>query len=110
MIQAVDKLKEFMMSGLLTWVSDELHSVTGISDKTIANFFIGLAEKSTSPDDLLEKIRKTETLDIDDKVSTFAKSLYDKVPRASSTSGSASKQRQSENRAKEQAAMAMQGK
>ena len=90
---------------LATWVSDELHDVTGMSDRNLAgetlyswhfksritttlnvinyyldglDFFIGLAKKSKSADGLIEKIRETEALDINDRVKTFAKQLYDR--------------------------------
>ena len=38
------------MSGgnLRTWVSDQLHEVAGISDMAIADFSVGLAQKSKS--------------------------------------------------------------
>jgi hypothetical protein len=41
------------MSSLKLWVSDALHEVANISDRTIADFFIDLASKSSSPDDLV---------------------------------------------------------
>jgi hypothetical protein len=41
------------MSSLRLWVSDSLHEVANISDSTIADFFIDLASKSSSPDDLV---------------------------------------------------------
>ena len=56
----------------------------------------------------VRRIRETDTLDIDAKVTTFAASLFDKVPRATS-SGGAEKRRQ-ENRAKEQKALESQNK
>ena len=43
-----------------------------------SDFFIGLAKKSKSADNLIEKIRETEALDISDRVKTFAKQLYDR--------------------------------
>ncbi len=41
------------MSSLRIWVNDALHEVANISDGTIADFFIDLAAKSSSPDDLV---------------------------------------------------------
>jgi hypothetical protein len=41
------------MSSLRLWVSDSLHEISGISDGTIADFFIDLAGKSSNPDDLV---------------------------------------------------------
>ena len=95
---------------LATWVSDELHDVTGMSDRNLAgkfrttntdvelytqhhsyvymykknlfrmflDFFIGLAKKSKSADNLIDKIRDTEALDISDRVKTFATQLYER--------------------------------
>ena len=61
------------------WVNDRLHDVLGISDKVIGQFIIGLAEKAKSKDDLVAKLRKTGTVDVDDKVTSFLNDLYDKV-------------------------------
>jgi hypothetical protein len=47
------KAKQSNMSSLKLWVSDALHEVANISDRTIADFFIDLASKSSSPDDLV---------------------------------------------------------
>ena len=41
------------MSSLRIWVNDALHEVANISDGTIADFFIDLAAKSSSPEDLV---------------------------------------------------------
>lgn len=48
----------------------------------IAQFIVGLAKKSTSAADLIEKLRDTETLDMDEKVLSFAQELYSKVSRS----------------------------
>ncbi len=91
------------------WVNDALHDVAGISDMTIADFFVGLATKSKSADELIGKIRDTETLDVNSAVTNFAQELFSKVPRgggggASSGGGNVAEKRRMENRAKEQAA------
>ena len=88
---------------LRVWVSDALHDVVGSSDMTIADFLVGLAQKSTSSADLLQKIRDTETIDVDSKVTTFAQDLFDKVPKnAPMKMGD---KRKAENRAREKAAL-----
>ena len=56
------------MSEHLTWVSDRLHELVGISDRSIAEFMVGLCKKSMSPSEFVEKIRDTGTIDVDDKV------------------------------------------
>ena len=95
------------MSDLRVWVSDKLHDVAGISDMTIADFFVGLAGKSSSADDLIEKIRDTQTLDVDPKVTSFAHELFGRIPKAASSHSHA---RKLENRAKERAAMELEAK
>ena len=97
------------MSGnnLRTWVSDQLHDVAGISDLAIADFFVGLAQKSKSPNDLISKIEHTETLTIDAKVREFANSLYEMVPKSDSGSLSSGQKRKNENREKERIAREM---
>ena len=61
------------------WVGDKLHDILGISDKVIAQFMIGLASKSKSSDDLVERIRDTGTIDVDASVVKFAEELWEKV-------------------------------
>ena len=60
------------MSDTVRWVSDRLHDMLDISDRNIAEFLIGLCRKSSSPEIFLEKIRETETIDINDGVRVFA--------------------------------------
>ena len=69
------------MGDNLTWVSDRLHDMLNISDKNIAEFLLGLCRKSSTPDAFLDKIRETETIDINDSVKSFANELWSKVPR-----------------------------
>ena len=61
--QIVDK-----MGDINSWVTDKLHELVGISDRSIAEFMVGLCKKSKSPSEFLEKIRDTGTIDVDDKV------------------------------------------
>ena len=56
------------MGDLNSWVSDKLHELVGISDRSIAEFMVGLCKKSKSPSEFVEKIRDTGTIDVDDKV------------------------------------------
>ena len=58
----------------------------------------------------IRRIRETETLDIDSRVTTFAKSLFDKVPRSSSATSSVGEKRRQENRAREREALVSQSK
>ncbi|TRY67582.1 hypothetical protein TCAL_05513 [Tigriopus californicus] len=91
---------------LLTWVSDELHSVTGMSDKTIAAFFLELAATAQTSQELLQKIRDTQTIDVDPKVEVFAANLFQRVPRQA-TGKSAAQDRLRANREKEEEAREM---
>lgn len=78
---------------MANWVSDELHSILGLSDKYVSQFLVGLANKSKSPEDLVRRIRETETVEVNDAVVAFANKLYHKIPRqaAVSTSGGSGK-------------------
>ena len=93
---------------LRTWVCDQLHDVAGISDLAIADFFVGLAQKSTSVEELVNKIENTETLTVDSKVREFASSLYAKVPKLSGRDTNNGTKRKSENREKERIAQELQ--
>ena len=52
----------------LTYVSDKLHELVGISDKSIAEFILGLCSQSNSPEDFSQKIKDTDCIDINDQV------------------------------------------
>ncbi len=97
-------------SDLVTWVSDELHSVTGMSDRSVAEFFVHMAKKSKDKAGLLQKMRDTEAVDMTPEVEQFAGRLFDKVPRASGGGPSAGDKRRGENRAREATARAMEAR
>ena len=67
------------MASVETWVGDKLHEILGISDRTIAEYFVGLASKSSSSQELVENLRKTGTVDIDPTMVKFAGELWEKV-------------------------------
>ena len=67
------------MSAVETWVNDKLHDILGLSDKYIAQYLIGLAQKSPSADEYVEKLRETGTVEIDQSMVTFSKELWNKV-------------------------------
>jgi hypothetical protein len=97
-------------------VNDELHGITGISNLTIADYLVGLAEKSKSAQDLMQKIRDTETLDVDQKVTDFAQTLFAKIPSNGAGKGNLNlapnerQKRKIDNQAKERAAMELAAK
>jgi len=91
------------MGDLNSWVSDKLHELVGISDRSIAEFMVGLCKKSKSPSEFVEKIRDTGTIDVNDKVSLFAGELWNRLPRQQS----AGEKRREENRKREKEAIDM---
>ncbi|GFR75215.1 pre-mRNA-splicing factor ATP-dependent RNA helicase PRP16 [Elysia marginata] len=69
-----------MSRAIETWVNDKLHDILGISDKYIGQFFIGLASKSDSAAELVQRIKDTGTVDVDEELAAFANELFQKVP------------------------------
>lgn len=61
------------------WVNDQLFDILGISDKYIAQYFIGLASKAGSPEEFVEQLKETQTVDVDNNLIAFAKDLYNRV-------------------------------
>lgn len=66
------------MAELTTWVSDKLHDVLGFSDKNTAEYLIGLARNSTSPESLVQRV--SEGFDVDKKMASFTAELWSKLP------------------------------
>lgn len=60
-------------------MNDQLHDILGLSDKYVAQFMIGLARRSSGPQDFVSRLRETGTIDIDQRVVAFAEELYNKV-------------------------------
>ena len=69
------------MGDLNRWVSDELHSLLGISESTLVDYVIALARRSRDEGSLLAALRDND-IPIDDKSRAFAVKLIKKVPRA----------------------------
>lgn len=67
------------MAHVETWVSDRLHDILGMSDKHIAKYMVGLAQKSTTKQDLIEKLKNTGTVDVDESMVSFLNELHEKV-------------------------------
>lgn len=68
---------------LETWVSDQLIEILDFSDRYTAQFLTSLAQKSTSIDDLVAKVRDTDTIDVNNaKVTSFLADLWGRIPRA----------------------------
>lgn len=69
------------MASLEQWVSDRLYDILGLSDRYVAQFMIGLARKSSTTQDFVDRLQQTGTIDIDQRVTVFVEELYNKVPR-----------------------------
>ncbi|XP_061573364.1 pre-mRNA-splicing factor ATP-dependent RNA helicase DHX16 [Cololabis saira] len=69
------------MASLEQWVNDRLHDILGLSDRYVSQFMIGTARKASSAEDFVDRLEKTGTIDIDQSVSSFAKELFEKIPR-----------------------------
>ena len=68
---------------LETWVSDQLIEILDFSDRYTSQFLTSLAHKSASVNDLIEKVRSTDTIDVTNtKVMTFLTELWGRIPRA----------------------------
>ena len=83
---------------LETWVSDQLIEILDFSDRYTAQFLASLAQKSTSVDDLIAKVRDTDTIDVSNvRVTNFLMELWGRIPRAAprvNTEKIAAKQRE----------------
>ncbi|KAE9420772.1 hypothetical protein Angca_003961 [Angiostrongylus cantonensis] len=63
------------------WVSDELHSIVGLSDQTICQYILALARKSANTEDFIGKLRDNDALEINNDIRQFASQLMQKLPR-----------------------------
>ena len=72
------------MGDLNRWVSDELHGLLGISERTLVDYVIALAKRSRDEASLLSALRDND-IPIDDKSRAFAVKLMKKVPRGEDT-------------------------
>lgn len=69
-----------MSSGVVSWVSDQLHSILGLSDRFVAEYLVGLAKKSSTAEILERKIRESNTITVNSAVRMFLGELWGKVP------------------------------
>ena len=67
-------------SATVSWVSDQLHELLGLSDKYIAEYLFELAKKTTSPEAYVTKLKKTGAVTVNDSMRSFAVELWGKVP------------------------------
>lgn len=66
-------------AGLERWVQEELHSVLGLSERHVAQFLIGTAQRCASAEEFVQRLRDTETLDLGGPARDFALKLWSKV-------------------------------
>lgn len=69
------------MANIVSWVSDKLHDILGLSDRYTAEFLVELARKSDSGASFVKKLKDTGALDVNQAVERFAHELWSKVPR-----------------------------
>ena len=74
-----------MSRELKTWVSDQLHTLVGFSEATLADYVCGMASKQRSVQGLLTALHEAE---VPDNAATrrFASELWSRVPRQKATS------------------------
>lgn len=76
--------------GLERWVQDELHSVLGLSERHVAQFLIGTAQRCASAEEFVQRLRDTDTLDLSGPARDFALRLWNKVLRGAAWGGAKS--------------------
>uniref|UniRef100_A0A672TZX4 RNA helicase n=1 Tax=Strigops habroptila TaxID=2489341 RepID=A0A672TZX4_STRHB len=75
-------------AALERWVSGELQELLGLSGRHVPAFLVALARRSRSAEELLERLRDTEALRVDEpRVQAFARELWDKVGGAEGGKG-----------------------
>ncbi|VBB30867.1 unnamed protein product [Acanthocheilonema viteae] len=90
------------MAALLEqWVNDELYTLVGCSDRTAVQYILALARKSTDAEDLLERLRSTDTMEDTPAVRKFTSELIARVPHAAAKIEKVIQPSEAELRAKE---------
>ncbi|KAM6472569.1 pre-mRNA-splicing factor ATP-dependent RNA helicase DHX16 isoform 1-T1 [Liasis olivaceus] len=70
-----------MAGELERWVSSQLHTLLGLSERHVVAFMVGLAQRSRTPEDLLARLEETETLRVTDpSARAFAQQLWERIP------------------------------
>lgn len=71
----------------LEWCKSRLFDVIGMSDATLAEYFIEMAKTSKSADNLLRRVNQSGMVDVDAKFKPFAVELFNKVGKAPKAKG-----------------------
>jgi pre-mRNA-splicing factor ATP-dependent RNA helicase DHX16 len=66
---------------LKMWVNDRLHDVLGMSDRTIADYLIGLGKSSSNVEKFIGQLKQSGALTVDRKMEAFCEELWDRLPR-----------------------------
>jgi pre-mRNA-splicing factor ATP-dependent RNA helicase DHX16 len=66
---------------IVSWVSDRLHEIVGLSDRQVAEYITEVARRSLSQKELLRKLQSVGGLSEGAVVETFAGELWNKFPR-----------------------------
>ena len=61
------------------WVEDNLHKLLNLSDRTLCHFFISLAQKSSSSQELKRKLRSSGAVGNVDDLGSFCDELHERV-------------------------------
>ncbi|KAM7026324.1 pre-mRNA-splicing factor ATP-dependent RNA helicase DHX16 [Acridotheres tristis] len=81
------------MAALERWVSGQLQELLGLSARHVPAFLVALARRSRSLDELLERLRETEALRVEEpRVREFASQLWEKDDVTTSGRGSHAEQ------------------
>uniref|UniRef100_A0AAF5PX96 RNA helicase n=1 Tax=Wuchereria bancrofti TaxID=6293 RepID=A0AAF5PX96_WUCBA len=71
-----------MADFLEQWINDELYTLVGCSDRTAVQYILALARKSIDAEDLLGRLRSTDTMEDTPAVRKFINELIARVPHA----------------------------
>ena len=66
---------------LKEWVSDRLHSVIGMSDRTVADYLISLGKSSGTADRFVSELRRSGAVTMDGRMESFCEELWQRLPR-----------------------------
>jgi len=69
---------------LNTWVSDKLVDILGFTDKSIVDYVIAIAKKTTDVPTFVESLKKCD-MPMNTKTESFATELLAKIPKGSSS-------------------------
>ena len=67
-------------SMVVSWVSDKLHAIIGLSDIQLAEYLTELAKRARTSQGFVEKLRNSGTIAMSGTVVAFAEELWSKVP------------------------------